>query len=340
MRNPHKLFLNEFLNRSAGILLAVSLSISLLEFIVLYFAAKSEGVLVIENGVGLLRNYAVFSALFGDAFLLFIIKKYSDVYLSIEKIKTIPKSDIIFSEFENYRKMIRLDTRHKFALYMFIFVGISAWISNVTFHVLGQAETHWGSLVFDSTDHRISFILNRVNNFYSWVIILPLCVYIALIASTQLYTTLNAILKNASAKYDLLNPDRCGGFSFVGTAHVFYNFAVAIVYVQITIHIDTFEGANIEHILSYIFVTIIFIFGNSFFIAKLYKDIENLKFVCLEQYKEQIYGNNELSFHIYKYYHESFSTGAYTRKAISIINYTKAITVILPLAVRIMDKFI
>lgn len=123
--------------------------------------------------------------------------------------------------------------------------------------------------------------------------------------------------------YDLLNPDRCGGFVSVERAHVVLNFVIAIVYVQITLHIETFVRMNAEHALAYAAATLVLLFGNTMFFGGTYQRIKKLRFDALNEQKERVYKNDALSLEILKFFYDHprsrFSAMTFATKAIAII---------------------
>lgn len=338
--NARKSLTKQFIKRAPETLLLFSIILAFFEFILLFIAAKNEDVLFIDGGIGLLNNYGVFASLVGDALLLYLIKKYYEEIRCFFIDLKLSSRSFIDKELESLSNIIKLKTRHKHVLFLFAFIGIAANVSNSMFHILGLSETHWHAPVFDSIDHVSCFILNRINALFSWAIILPFCLYVTIFTTIYLIRMIDYLVKNSAVEYDLLNPDRCGGFSFVGKANIYYNFAAAIVYLQITLHIITFNAVNIEHILSYSFITLWFLFGNSFFFNQVFSKIKVLRLKALNKCKDEIYNHDYLSFEIYKYYQSSFASRPYTKEAMYIINFIKAVAVALPFAIKIAKQVI
>jgi len=188
-----------------------------------------------------------------------------------------------------------------------------------------------GHKVFDSPDHRLTFIASRLHNFYSWLVILPLTGYLMIYSSIQLRRTLATAVQYRLLRYDLLNPDQRGGFLFVERAHVAFNLVAAIVYVQITAHIGTFDRMNSEHVISYVFATLMLIGINRIFLGEIYSTIRELRLEALNSLKDKVlYASDPFSLEILKY--------CYERKvnAFAVLNFAiKATALLVSVATKI-----
>jgi hypothetical protein len=200
--------------------------------------------------------------------------------------------------------MMNMEREYRVLIYLLIVIGSAYWISNVGFHVIGNPEIHWGHKVFDSPDHRLTFYASRVHNVYTWLIVLPLLGHVMIYTSIQLKKLIAIAAQQHALRYDLLNPDQKGGFLFVEKAHVAFNFVIALVYLQITVHIETFERMNAEHLIAYIFVTLLLIGINRIFLGDVYSTIKELKLDALNSVKDNVYENDKLSFEILRYCYE------------------------------------
>jgi hypothetical protein len=101
----------------------------------------------------------------------------------------------------------------------------------------------------------------------------------------------------------LLNPDQRGGFVFVDKAAVAFNAIVAIVYIQITLHIETFK-TNPEHVIAYVVLTLVLVVINRMFLGDIYARVKRLRLEALNKVKEKVYKDDKMSFEILKYCYE------------------------------------
>src|SRR5205807_5640487 len=109
-------------------------------------------------------------------------------------------------------KMIKLRGKYGFLIYTLITFGALVWLSNVATYTVGNPEIRWGYKVFDSLDHPLAFSASRFHNFYSWLIIAPLVGHVMIYSSLQLKHAIAIASREGALKYDLLSPDRRGGF--------------------------------------------------------------------------------------------------------------------------------
>src|SRR2546423_14511087 len=114
-----------------------------------------------------------------------------------------------------------------------------------------------------------------------------------------------AVASNKSVlTYDLLNPDQRGGFGFIDNSLLAFNVIAALVYIEITMHIQTFSRLNLEHIIDYVILTALLIGINKMFFADMYATVKRLRLESLNKMKDEVLRNNNLSFEILKYCYE------------------------------------
>lgn len=315
MMNPARALANEFLRRSPTILLAFGVAVSLIDFAALYLAAAREGVLHVSEGIGLLNNYGLFSTILGNAISLFVAKKYYEGVCAIESSKAVVNTAPIRASLATLGDMIKMRGKYKLRIYPLVTLGALYWASNVAFHVLGNPVVRWGHKVFDSPDHPLTFFASRIHNFYTFVVIMPLVGYVLICSSIQLRRAIGIAAEKHSLVYDLLNPDQRGGFGFVDKVHVTFNVILALIYLQFTMHIGTFERMNSEHVIGYIILTTLLIGGNRMFLGDIYTKIKRLRLESLNRMKDKVYHDDKLSFEILKYCYERRISAA------SIVNF-------------------
>lgn len=233
MHDPLRLLAALFVHCRPTVLLLAGTTISGLMLLAFIEAARLEGVLTIKGGVGFLQNYGLLSTLIGNAVLPCLARAYYESVLDIAASSVVKRRPLVERGLAELTKMVLLAGRYRLIVYGLIFVGLLFWLANVGFHVLGSPEVRWGHKVFDSVDHPFGFTLNRLNNLYTWMLILPFCGYVMIMSTIQLVRTVTVAADRKAIAYDLLNPDNCGGFAPVERAHLLFNIVVAIAYVQI-----------------------------------------------------------------------------------------------------------
>jgi hypothetical protein len=328
MRDPLKLLAAGFVKSSPITLLALGIFVSLLQFISFYAAAKHEGVLVIRGGIGFLNNFGLLSTLAGNAVLPYLARLYYENVCAFRESKAINRAAPVEKGLSELRRMILLHGRFVLAAYGLVLVGSAFWVANTGIHVFGNVESHWGK-VFDSVDHPLGFFLNRANNFYTWMILLPLCGHVMAFSTIQLVRTIATAADSDALKYDLLNPDRCGGYVSIARAHLILNVVIAIVYIQVTLHTETFMRMNLDHATAYAAATLVLLFGNTVFLGGIQRRIRRLRTDALNERKDRVYKNDALSLEILKFFYE------HPKNGFSLANFaTKTVAVLVPAVMK------
>ncbi len=293
-----------------------------------------EHVLHIRGGIGLLDNYGLLSTLTGNAIFPYLARLYYECVCRFGESKAVKHARVVRGQLLRLRSMVLLRGRFRFSLYGLLFVGAAFWIANTSIHLFGNVEAHWGHKVFDSVDHPANFYLNRLNNFYTWIIVLPFCGHVIIFCTLQCVRTIKMAADRKAICYDLLNPDRCGGFLPVERAHTVLNVIMAILYVQISLHTETFSRMNAEHAIAYAGATVVLLFGNSLFMGSAYQAIKRLRIEALNDRKERVYQNDALSFEILKFFYETRAT------RFGVINFaTKAVAIIVSALIKSLPTF-
>lgn len=305
MTNPVRALIRQFVRATPMRLLCVTTVISLLDFAMLYAAAGREGVLRINDGIGVLNHYGLFVTILGNAVLPYAAKKYYDSVRSIESSKAVVKSGPIDKSLASLTAMIELRGRYGFFIYMLLIVGFLVWLMNLNIYLLGNPEIRFGLKVFDSPDHPVTFSVTRVHGFYTWLIIMPLVAHVVTFSSLQLRRAMGIATREGALRYDLLNPDGRGGFGFLRKAQVGFSVITGLVYVQILLYsLDRILRTVPEAVVSFGIVTIMLVSVNLTVFPDIYKQIKKLRFESLDRLKDKVYENDRLSFEILRYCYE------------------------------------
>lgn len=324
MLNPVRALAEQFVRRSSTTLLTFGIAFSLLDFAALYAAADREGVLHISEGIGLLNNYGLFSTILGNAVSFYVAKKYYDSVCSMRASKALIKRAAVEETLTALTAMIRMRRKYQW-VYLMIVVGALAWLLNVKFHVMNDPEIKWGHKVFDSLDHPLTFIASRLHNLYTWLLVMPFLAHVMISSSIQLRRAVAAASREGALTYDLLNPDQRGGFGYVDSANIVFNVVAALTYLQVMLHIETFARMNVEHVITYVALTVLLVVVNRMFLGDIYATIKKLRLEALNEVKDNVYNDDKLSFEILKYCYERKVSG------LSIINFIiKAGAIVIP----------
>jgi hypothetical protein len=290
----------QFVQRRPTTLLGIGIALSLVDFVTIYLAAVRDGVLYINQGVGLFNHYGLFSTIVGNAISLYAAKKYYDGVCSSRDSEAIVDSAAIKKPLKDLTDAVELRGKYRFIMYFFLVLGIYFWASNTSTHILGDPVAKWGH-VLDSKAHPWSFVAGRLHNIYTWIIIMPFVAHVMICSFIQLWKAMEIALKKGVLRYDLLNPDQRGGFGFVYNALLSFNVIAALVLVEITLHSETFGKLNLEHITDYIILTVLLFGINNLFFAYMYTPIKRLRMESLIKVKDEVFKNDKLSFEVLKY---------------------------------------
>ena len=326
--NPAKALAKQFLCQSPMTLLGVGVILSGFDFALLYAAAAKESVLFMDQGIGLMNNRGVLSTVIGNAISLYAVRKYYDYVCSIRTSKAVVNPKLVEPSLSALTDMIKMGGRSQFVILSLLVVGLSVWLSNIAFHLFSSPEIRWGHKVFDSLDHPLSFVANRFHNLLTWLLIMPFVVHVMIVTTFQLRRAITAAFRKNSLKYDLLNPDERGGFGFVDKAHIAFNVVVALVYIQFTMHILTFERMNAEHIIGYSILTLALIGFNWIFLGDIYGKIRMLRLESLNELKDRVF-DDKLNFEVLKYCLER-KASAFSVTTLAI----KAVGLVIPILVK------
>jgi hypothetical protein len=303
MVNPARALAKQFVRQSPTTLLGIGIALSLVDFVTFYAAAAREGVLYISQGIGLFKHYGLLSTILGNAISLYAAKKYYDGVCSIRVSMAVVDNAVVEQPLKDLTAMVELRGKYKGIMYFLVILGTLFWASNFAIAVFGDPVAKWG-YVLDTVDHPWSFLAGRLHNIYTWIIIMPFVVHVMICSSVQLRKAMSIALDKGVLIYDLLNPDQRGGFGFVDNSLLAFNIVAALVYIEITMHIETFARLNLEHIIDYIILTGLLVGINKMFFANMYATIKRLRLKSLNKVKDDVFKNNNLSFEILKYCYE------------------------------------
>lgn len=330
MHRIAKYLANRFVESTPERILAAGVAIACIFGAAIFIAAWYENVIFIEEGIGFAENYGWFAALLGDAVLLFLAKKYFDVVQNSYQSLPFEAVRVESDQKSRIHAIAGLDDGKNRAFYFMAFIGFCFVVSNVSLQLLGETEKHWRGDVFDSPLHPATSVLNKLFLLYSWGVLVPFCAYISIFTSLYISHLAKIISETKDIKYDLLNPDRAGGFSEILAPRIYLNIGASILYLQITLYTIVFQGANIEHYVGYFFVTLLLIFGNFFIFWKIDQAVEMKRIEAISATKEDAYKGDALKLDIFKYYMETFGKRTLQMRLTRIIVSVKSVAIIIP----------
>jgi hypothetical protein len=206
-----------------------------LPFLVL-IAAAFEHSLVLSEGTGVLQHagffsfvvtaplipYLTWALLQRTAFLLAGLPRFSATGNLPAPLRRIVRQKLL---------LIGLRTRMKFTFVLGSVIGLFYVILNARWVM--DAETFYGTPTFDSPDHLLVFVVNRVYVAFMLVIITPTALFACLSITSMMHRILKFMSNTDILEIDLFHSDNCGGLSEFGSL----NATIMAIYVCILANI-------------------------------------------------------------------------------------------------------
>ena len=341
MKHAHLSILSlvsSFLDSPPKWLLIWGIIISLFELLLLIVAARIDGTLRITNGIGLLNHYAIFTFLIGDITLLFFLRKYIDTaQLFRENLElTEQQNRIVENKIEIFKNNILMKNHSKFLYIFFFLIGLIFWISNLQHHISGNTVNQWGRITYDAFQFKWGFYCTRIHLFISWVLILPFFAFATIFSTLTLVTIIKEMDKKNILPFDILNNDKCGGYSFIGDAYIYFNLIISVCYIEVSSVVFISKEITLEQLLIYIFLTIALFLGNTIILHSSSDSLKRGRNKILNVYKQKISNSNYgYNFEIYKYCINEVGHSPFTKYSKNMIRVTKLLAFAISLSLQI-----
>lgn len=330
--------LKSSLNSDPKWLLIWGVIISLFELLLLITAARIDGTWKIVNGIGLSNHYAIFTFLVGDITLLFFLRKYIDTTQSFRKNLELTEQHkkIVENYIEQFKNNIFMKNHSKFLYIFFILIGLIFWASNLHHHLSGNTVNQWGRLTYDAFQFKWGFYCTRVHLFISWVVILPFFAFATIYSTLTLVTIIKDMDNKSILPFDMLHNDQCGGYSFIGEAHIYFNLIISVCYIEVSSVVFISKDITLEQLLIYIFLTITLFLGNTIILHSSLDSLKRARNKILNAYKQKIaQSNHGYNFEIYKYCINEVKHSPFTKYSVNMIRATKLVAFAISLSLQI-----
>ncbi len=330
--------LDSFLNNSSGWLLKWGVLISCLEWLLLMIAANIDGTWRIQNGIGLSEHYAILTFLLGDITFLFFLRKYIDTTQTFKNNLDLTKeqSRIVDKNIAKFRNNICMKKRSKFMFFFFVLIGLLFWLSNFWHHFSGNTVNQWGQITYDAFQYKWGFYCTRIHLFISWVIILPFFAFATLLSTLTLVTIIKEMNRKNILPFDILHNDKCGGYSFIGDAHIYFSLIISICYIEVSSVVFISKEITTEQLIIYILLTISLFLGNTIMLHSSSTYLKQARNKILNTYKQKLSKSNKgNNFEIYKYCINEVGYYPFTKYSLNIIRVTKLMAFAISLSLQI-----
>lgn len=227
---------------------AVGAALLLVQGAVLFTAAGLDHALWISGkGIGLLEHPGIPAILLADTTSLALLG------LAARRFLRLPGRLPVTSEPANRRYLRQAIARGRSiillrgragALYVFgAGIGTLFWVQNAI--QTRDALAFYGHDVFDSSEHRFSYVAFRIVLWGSWGVLYPYVAVAFLGISGIAYRATATLARHGRLEYRLFHPDRSGGFATIGDISFAAIMTVLVLYASLAVVMVTHHKLNI-----------------------------------------------------------------------------------------------
>lgn len=282
------------LDRGAGSrAAAVGAALLLLQGAVLYSAAVLDHALYLSGeDIGLLEHPGIPTILLADAASLALLGSAARRFLRL------PGRLPVTSEPANRRYLRRAIASGRSiillqgragALYVFSAgLGTLFWLQNAI--QTRDALAFYGRDVFDSSEHRFSYVAFRIVLWGSWGVLYPYVAVAFLGISGTVYRATATLARHGRLEYRLFHPDRSGGFATIGDISFAAIMAVLVLYASLAVVMVTHQKLNILQISG------VFILSAALILLTYYISWPVTKFMWHQRWRERRRGYRRLMY--------------------------------------------
>ena len=237
------------LDRGAGSrAAAVGAAILLMQGAVLCTAAGLDHALWLSGkGIGLLEHPGIPTILFADAASLALLGLAARRFLRLPgrlPVTSEPANRRYLRQVIAHGRSIILLRGRAGALYVFgVGIGTLFWVQNAI--QTRDALAFYGHDVFDSSEHRFSYVTFRLVLWGSWGVLYPYVTVAFFGISGTLYRATATLARRGRLEYRLFHPDRSGGFATIGDISFAAIMTVLVLYVSLAVVMVTHHKLNI-----------------------------------------------------------------------------------------------
>lgn len=228
----------------------------------LAFSAAVDDTWVLPgNGRGVLQHHGIWAIIVSD-FALLLLAGYAHKSF-FHLVKIMPFCDDLrersfrMTVVRPYINWLNAQNRSKYVYIMLVLVGLFGWINNI--HQTIEPLQYYGNDVFDGYKHTIGFYLNKVNLFYSWVIVYPAVIYTVVSLSVITRQMLLAAVRSNVLRFDASHPDGCYGMSIFGRFNVLLLTPYLVIYLVVYSLLTTHHNRYLSITLPLVALSVVFI---------------------------------------------------------------------------------
>jgi hypothetical protein len=217
-----------------------------LPFLVL-IAAALENSLVLDRGTGVLQHPGFFSFVITAPLILCLtwalLHRTSALVEHLARFSTTGALPAPLRRIVR-RKIVLLALRDRFRYFLVLGSIAGLFYTIVNLRWVMDPERFYGTMTFDSPDHLLVFVVNRLHVAFMLVVVIPTGLFVCISVTSFMHRVLKFMSGENLLEIDLFHSDNCGGLSEFGTL----NAQVMGIYVCITANIIMNMESHRSHI--------------------------------------------------------------------------------------------
>jgi hypothetical protein len=235
----------------------IAVIIAILQAVALIVAAYVDQSLWLPgNAVGLLEHPGMLAIVLGDLILFILSIQAGRMTMKVGRRLPATQERVV----RRYWRCVilrRLFGQKGIFFQIFLMLSLLGSLALVNQTVrLTNAQAYYGHDTFDSILHRWSFVVNRVNLFTSWCIVVPLFgsyLFAHTLAIRQIFRRCD---KHRLVAFKIGHPDRHGGFAFFGWLDTLYVAGLVATLGEVALLIITHRRVTLGNLAGILAITI------------------------------------------------------------------------------------
>jgi hypothetical protein len=214
-----------------------------------------------QQDIGLFQHPGIPAILLADFLVLFFSASIANAFLLFAR--KLPVDDARSTR----RYLQRVVSRGRASILlqgatmqMFLFcagIGTLFWAINA-FQTLDPIK-YYANDVFDSSNHRASYVVMRLILGGSWILLYPYCAIVVLGVAGNIFVATRFLRDRKRLSYKMFHPDRSGGYSYVGNISFLSIMAMLALYCALISVIQTHQKLNVLQISGLLLLTTSFV---------------------------------------------------------------------------------
>jgi len=201
-----------------------------------------------EEGDGFLEHYGVWAILATDPLLLIATSfAYRRFFMALENMP-VREDDVCKEHFDvltkPFLRAVTLQNPYFWVYALLVIIGLLGWVNNLRQTIDPIAV--YGNDVFDAYYYQWGYYANKINLFYSWVVVYPLVGYLLVAMSVSIRFILVRSKEAELLQLTVVHPDGSYGLFNLGILNIAllvpYVLSFSVVYMLLLTHETTYAS--------------------------------------------------------------------------------------------------